>query len=107
MPTRSADSRRRRIIQFIAAGAVVAPFGSAVLAATAGAADTIKESDPAAVALKYKADASKAADRKDPAAFCDNCTFYTGKPGSADGACAALAGGLVAAKGWCTAWEGY
>ena len=71
------------------------------------AAEMVSESDPAAVAVKYKADATKAPDRKDPKAFCDNCNYYTGKPGSANGACAVLGGRLVTAKGWCTSWEGY
>jgi len=53
--------------------------------------------------LKYKADATKAPEREDPTSFCDNCTYYTGK----DGSCAALGNRPVAAKGWCTAWEGY
>jgi len=102
-----ADPRRRRIVRLIATGAVVAPFGNAVPVRTAEAAELVSESDPAAVALKYKADATKAPERKDPAAFCDNCSFYSGKPGSADGTCAALGGRLVAGKGWCAAWEGY
>ena len=101
------DPRRRRMVRLIATGAVVAPFANAVLVRTAGAAELVSESDPAAVALKYRADATKAPERKDPAAFCDNCSFYSGKPGSADGTCAALGGRLVAGKGWCAAWEGY
>jgi len=56
----------------------------------ATAAELVSESDPKAVALKYKADATKSPDRKDPAAICDNCNLYTGKPGAATGACAAL-----------------
>ena len=65
----------------------------------------IKESDPAAVKLKYKADATKAPERTNPAELCDNCLLYESKD-SAYGTCSALENKLVAAKGWCTAWSG-
>jgi hypothetical protein len=103
----SSNPRRRRVIQLIGAAAVVVPFANAALTGTAEAVDVVKESDPAAVALKYKADATKAADRKDPKAFCDNCAYYSGKRGSTSAPCAKLAQKLVVAKGWCTAWESY
>jgi hypothetical protein len=102
-----AHLRRRRFIKLTATALVVAPFANALLSESTLAADAVKESDPAAVKLNYKADATKARERKDPAAFCDNCALYTGKADSANGACAALDGKLVAAKGWCTAWESY
>jgi hypothetical protein len=102
-----AHPRRRRFIKLTASALCVAPFANALLSESTQAADLIKESDPAAVKLSYKADATKARERKDPAAFCDNCALYTGKADSVNGPCAALDGKLVAAKGWCTAWEGY
>ena len=102
-----AHPRRRRFIKLTATALVVAPFANALLSESTLAADVVKESDPAAVKLKYIADATKARDRKDLAAFCDNCALYTGKADSANGACAALDGKLVAAKGWCTAWDSY
>jgi hypothetical protein len=98
---------RRHFIRIAAAGLVSGPLTSVLFSESATAAELVSESDPKAVALKYKADATKSPDRKDPAAICDNCNLYTGKPGAATGACAALEGRLVAAKGWCTAWEGY
>jgi hypothetical protein len=97
--------RRRRFIKLTATGLVVAPFANALLRRNAAAADTVKESDPAAVKLKYKADATKAPERTDPAEFCDNCLAYASKD-SAHGTCSALEDRLVAAKGWCTAWGG-
>ena len=102
-----ANTRRRRLIKIIAMGAVTVPLVDAMLTGIARAAEMVSESDPAALALKYKADAKKALERKDLTAFCDNCTLYTGKPDGANGPCAALANRLVAAKGWCTSWEGY
>jgi len=98
---------RRCFIRIAAAGLVSGPLASVLWSERATAAELVSESDPKAVALKYKADATKSPDRKDPKAICDNCNFFTGKPGDATGACAALDGRLVAAKGWCTAWEGY
>ena len=98
---------RRHFLQRAAAGVVAAPLPLVFFANTAAAAELVSESDPKAIALKYKMDATKSADRKDAAAVCDNCNLFTAKPGEAIGACAALEGRLVAAKGWCTAWEGY
>ena len=97
--------RRRRFIKLTATGLVAAPFATALLRGNAAAADLIKESDPAAVTLKYKADATKAAERMHPTEFCDNCLLYDSKD-SAYGTCSALEDKLVAAKGWCTAWGG-
>jgi hypothetical protein len=64
----------------------------------------LAETDPQASALGYKMDATKAAARKDPSAFCSGCNFYSGKAGAADGPCAIFGGKLVSSKGWCTAW---
>jgi hypothetical protein len=49
-------------------------------------------------------DATKATDRKDAKALCNNCNFYTGKPADANGPCAVFGGKLVSAKGWCASW---
>ena len=101
------SSGRRRLIKVIAIAAAAAPFIDAWMPGTARAAEAVGESDPAAAAFKYKADATKAPERQESTSFCDNCTYYTGKPGSADGPCVVLGNRLVAAKGWCTSWEGY
>ena len=71
--------RRRQFIKLTAAGLVVAPFANALLGGNAAAAEMVKESDPAAVKLKYKADATKAAERMHPTEFCDNCLLYDSK----------------------------
>ena len=94
---------RRRFIRIATAGLAAAPFASAVMSGSAQAADKLPETDPQATALGYKNDATKAPQRKDATAFCDNCNFYSGKP-PADGPCAIFGGKLVAAKGWCSAW---
>jgi hypothetical protein len=97
--------RRRRFIKLTATGLAVAPFANALQSGNACAADMVKESDPAAVKLKYKADATKAAERTSPTEFCDNCLLYTSSD-NASGTCSALGDRLVAAKGWCTSWGG-
>jgi High potential iron-sulfur protein len=96
---------RRRFIKLTATAFVVAPFANALLCENAAAADLIKESDPAAVKLKYKEDAAKAPERTSPIEFCDNCLLYQSKD-SAYGTCSALDNKLVAAKGWCISWSG-
>ena len=82
--------------------------GALVLADKAAAQATLAESDPQAVALGYKSDASKV-DKAKNAKFaagqnCGSCALYQGAAGSASGACPLFAGKQVAAKGWCTAW---
>ncbi|MDG4551792.1 MAG: high-potential iron-sulfur protein [Candidatus Contendobacter sp.] len=104
MINRSSDNSRRRFIKLTAIGLVAAPFANALLNNVAAAADPISETDPLAAAMKYKADAAQAADRKDATATCANCALYTGKAGDATGPCSIFQGKLVAAKGWCTAW---
>jgi hypothetical protein len=104
MTKNAADTNRRRIIKLTVTGLAAAPFANALFSGSAEAADMVSESDPTAVALKYKMDATKAADRKDPKALCSNCNFYTGKPNDANGPCTVFAGKLVSAKGWCASW---
>jgi hypothetical protein len=98
------DNSRRRFIKLTAIGLAAAPFASALLSGTAAAAEPISETDPLAAAMKYKADATKAAERKDATAICANCALYSGKAGDATGPCSIFQGKLVSANGWCTAW---
>jgi len=102
--TAPALENRRRFIKLGVAGLAAAPLAAALFNGAAEAAETLSESDPMAVALGYKADATKAPGRKDNTATCANCNFYSGKPGAADGPCSVFGGKLVAAKGWCNAW---
>jgi hypothetical protein len=104
MTKNAADTNRRRIIKLTVTGLAAAPFANALFSGSAEAADMVSESDPTAVALKYKMDATKATDRKDATALCSNCNFYTAKPGDANGPCTVFGGKLVSAKGWCASW---
>lgn len=89
--------------------------GAGALIATAAAPGawaaevTLDESDPIAIALGYKADATQVDTKKypkraaDPAQFCDNCGLY-GARSAEWGTCTAIPGKLVAGRGWCNAW---
>lgn len=68
----------------------------------------LSESDPQALALGYKADASKVDKAKFPKyaanQMCSSCQLYQGKPNDAAGPCPLFPNKVVAAKGWCSAW---
>lgn len=77
---------------------------------TARAAEKVPVDDPAASALNYVKDATKAnrvermgtpGDQQ----FCDNCQHYSADAGPDGwGGCALFQNRLVAAKGWCSGW---
>ena len=94
--------RRSFIIQMtLASGALAAGRAGAQAAMVA-------ETDPVAVSLGYKADASKVDKAKFPkyaaGQQCNNCTLFQGKTADAAGPCPLFAGKQVAAKGWCSAY---
>lgn len=68
----------------------------------------VEESDPLAVSLGYKHDATlvdKAKQAKYMAGEdCANCQLFQGKPGDAWGPCPIFGGKQVDAKGWCSAY---
>jgi hypothetical protein len=84
--------------------------------ATAAKTEVLKESDPQAVALGYKEDATKVDTKKWPKRatpdgqkqFCWNCQLYqskSDKPGSVPQApCTLFANKQVKGKGWCNSW---
>jgi hypothetical protein len=85
----------------------------AASAAAAGARAQAKpveltESDPVAMALGYKIDATKVDKAKYPkyvaGEACAGCQLFAGKPTDAMAPCAAFANKLVSGKGWCNAW---
>jgi len=89
---------------------------SAVLIATVGVssvawsdtAPMLSESDPTALALGYKANASTVDKAKyaqyAPGQSCSSCALYQGAAGSASGPCAIFPGKAVSAKGWCSSY---
>ncbi len=82
--------------------------GAAGVVHLAQAQAAVAESDPQAVALGYKTDATKVDKTKYPkyaaGEHCGNCALYQGKAGDAAGPCPLFAGKQVAATGWCSAW---
>ena len=95
---------RRRFLLIVPAAAL------ALSAARTASAQAIKleETDPQAVALGYRHDATRIDAKKYPSYAsgqnCANCQLFQGKPGEALAACGAMGGKLVNAKGWCVAW---
>lgn len=86
-------------------GLVAAPLAGVWFGRLAHAVEMVSETDPQAVDLDYKADATQAKKRTDPTAICSNCKFYASAPGEASGSCAILLPRKhVAAGGWCAAW---
>jgi len=83
--------------------------GVAALATTAAQAQAmVAETDPQAVGLGYKADATKVDKTKQPkyaaGQVCANCALFQGKADAAAGGCPLFAGKQVAGKGWCSAY---
>ena len=68
----------------------------------------VDEKDSKAVAVGYRADASKIDVAKFPSyaagQSCGNCTQYQGKPGISAGPCSHFANKPVLAAGWCSAY---
>jgi hypothetical protein len=69
----------------------------------------VAETDPTAVALGYKSDASKVDKAKFtkfvPGQNCGNCSFFQGKPTDAYAGCPMFPGKQVASTGWCSAYN--
>jgi hypothetical protein len=93
---------RRHLLGSVAAGVTLA---MALRPAPARAADAppISESDPAAKAVKYVEDATRAKGAA-KGSTCANCGLYQGKSGAATGPCQIFPGKTVAAAGWCSSW---
>ena len=95
---------RREFLNIVLLGAASA----ASMSARAQAKVELTESDPVAMALGYKADASKVDKAKYPkyaaGQVCTGCQLYMGKPADAMAPCPTFANKLVSGKGWCNAW---
>jgi hypothetical protein len=96
------SNRRTFVIQTVVGASAL----TAALTAQAQAA--LAETDAQAVALGYKADATKVDKAKFPkyaaGQVCTNCALFQGKASDAAGGCPLFAGKQVAGKGWCSAW---
>jgi len=69
----------------------------------------LSESDPLAMSLGYKANASavdaKKFSRYAAGQMCSTCALYQGAPGSSSGPCQIYAGKVVSANGWCASYS--
>lgn len=97
------NNRRQFILTLVPMGVALGATAQALAQAA-----KLDENDPAAKGIGYKHDASKVDPAKYPAyakgKVCSGCALYQGKPGEPWGACPIMAGKLVSANGWCTAW---
>lgn len=114
------ENKRRDFLKISAATIVGGFVATRVLGsssiAQAQTPEVVKETDPQAQALGYKADATKVdvkkwAKRAGPAGakqFCYNCTFFQAKGADPktlkQAPCAIFANKLVEGKGWCNSW---
>lgn len=96
------SNRREFFVQITA-------IGGALAAGNAFAANPmVAETDPVAVGVGYKADATKV-DKAKNAKYaagqtCGNCALFQGKAADKSGGCSLFPGKDVAAKGWCSAY---
>ena len=95
-------NRRTFVIHTLAGSAALA-----VASIVRAEAPKVLETDPNAVALGYKDDATKADKAKFPkyaaGQHCGNCQLYQG-PAAGLGACPLFAGKAVPATAWCSAY---
>lgn len=110
MPKNSCDLDRRRVIELVALGAAAPIAGSLFLGRDAMAADLphVDESDPAAVGLGYKHEASEV-DQEKHAQYksgqtCSNCRYFQSDADSGWAPCVIFPGKTVHANGWCSAY---
>lgn len=99
------SNRRIFVIQSVVSAGILA---TTRLAQAQTAAPLVQETEPQAVALGYKNDATKADKVKYPkyaaGQHCANCALYQGKATDAAAGCPLFAGKQVSAKAWCSAW---
>ncbi len=104
--TESMNPGRRRVLCELAIGLSLAPLaGIAARSAHGAELPLLSEQDPAAKAVAYVADASRAKSATS-GAMCSNCSVYGGAEGAAQGTCTLFPGKLVKAAGWCKSWSG-
>ena len=97
-------SCRRGFIKRSTLGLVSVAF----LPIAAYAAEELSEADPSAVALGYRADATKVDKVKFPkyaaGQECANCQFYQGNASAKTAACPLFSGKTVEGAGWCNGY---
>jgi High potential iron-sulfur protein len=93
---------------FIADSVLLITAAGVPAAAWSQSGSMVSESDPTAMALGYKADATQVDTKKFPryaaGQSCSNCALYSGAAGASSGPCQIFGGKLVAARGWCASY---
>lgn len=93
------DSKRRKFVTFLSAGAAAVPLSALITSLPSHAADAlVDESSAQAKALQY------VAMTPDEGKMCSNCALYSGAADADMGGCPLFPGASVAAKGWCSAY---
>jgi hypothetical protein len=101
----SSNCSRRAMLLHVAMGLSLMPLAlSKSTEAQAAAMPLLSEKDPAAQAVHYVEDASRATDAQ-PGANCSNCSIYSAT-GDTQGGCTLFKDKLVKAAGWCSSWSG-
>ena len=101
------SASRRALLKRAALGLSLAPVAAAIASAAAAppaALPLISEQDPAAKAVHYVEDASRAKGAAS-GADCSSCSIYSAAD-SSKGTCSLFPGKLVKAAGWCSSWSG-
>lgn len=97
---------RRALLKQAALGLSLAPLALADAPQALGAQlPLLSEQDPAAKAVHYVEDASRAKGAAS-GADCSNCSIYSAAGGASQGTCTLFPGKLVKAAGWCSSWSG-
>jgi hypothetical protein len=100
---------RRTLLKQAALGLSLArlalPETPAAAATAAADLPLLGEQDPAAKAVHYVEDASRAQGAAS-GAECSNCSIYSGPAGASKGTCTLFPGNSVKAAGWCNKWSG-
>jgi hypothetical protein len=100
------NSRRTLITTAVTAGTALL---TTRLTSAAAQVPLLQETDPQAIALGYKSDASRVDKAKFPryaaGQMCANCTLYRGKPSDPSALCPLFQDRQVAATAWCSAWS--
>ncbi len=99
------DPARRGLLRRVALGLALAPLVPVAPRARSADMPLLRESDPAAKALDYVEDASRAPQAQ-AGSNCGNCSVYSGKADATQGGCGLFPGKQVKAAGWCRGWSG-
>jgi hypothetical protein len=93
---------------FVVRGTSLVAAASLCKAGWTQQAQLVPESDPTAVALGYRADATTVDRNKfaqyAPGQQCSECALFQGDRSASNGPCAVFGGKLVSTKGWCSSF---